>query len=324
MAEKVSHPFVCAYVSKFGAFLFSFNCYVPTGQDPRSIGVYRGNSMGAGGGGGGSSRGASLADMRRRLHSRFGPQQEQLRQQRPGSAMDIRFPADPLFGESNNDSNHIAFPDVQAFSRNMRERHSLSVPNSPRQEWNDFSFDAGGGGSVELDPLLLPGPSRYNQYGGGEGEEEALHHSMPNISTSNDWGDMFAATKSNDHWGHNSAPDMMLSDGFGDDSMSDLEPIPLTEITPRPASKKSISGKDFKKPISVTLSPTSPAVGAVSDDLMARLEQLTGSSIRESNPFDPLPLGEEGEEEPLECDRAASNNNFMDEGLGQRGMLFDE
>lgn len=122
---------------------------------------------------------------------------------------------------------------------------------------------------------------------------EILHHSMPDLSNS-DW-DPFSFRRER----HNSAPDLNYTgeeeeDDDDDDSLGDVEldPIPMDEFTPRPSAKKKVGMEHFKRPISMTLSPTSPSV-PVSADLLASLEKLNGSAITDSNPFEPLPLTSE-------------------------------
>jgi hypothetical protein len=126
--------------------------------------------------------------------------------------------------------------------------------------------------------------------------EEILHHSMPDLSSN--WNPF--QVHSSSALGaalHRSAPDLHYNDDDDDDdeSLDDmdlLEPIPLDEmIVPRPPSpRKKGAGMQFNRAISMTLSPTSPSVEVLSKDLLAHLEKLNGSSIRDNNPFEPLPL----------------------------------
>jgi len=281
--------------------------------------------------------------MRQRLNRRFGARDQQRHpaaMRRPESAMDNRYP-DPLIGDPNQNSDKITFPEatISSFAggglgvnrmNSFNNRHSsLSVPSSPRHEPATFAFPPSTGAAVaglaevELDPLALGPPSVCRSY--NSDPTEMLHHSMPNISTTGDW--FTSARHSVAEQGHYSAPDLMFTEGFGgDDSMSELEPIPLTEITPRPASKKSISSDDFKKALSMTLSPTSPSAEAVSRDLIASLEKLTGSTIKDHNPFEPLPLGEEDEEdEPLDGSNESGPRRRGNVASSRRGMLpFDD
>ena len=117
---------------------------------------------------------------------------------------------------------------------------------------------------------------------------EQLHHSMPDLTRSN-W-EPVQQVVGGQRVRHNSAPDLNYY-GEDDDSFGDVEldPIPLEEFTPRPSSKKTVDVDQFKKPISMTLSPNSPSV-AVSADLLACLEKLNGSAITDNNPFEPLPI----------------------------------
>lgn len=146
-----------------------------------------------------------------------------------------------------------------------------------------------------------------------ERPEEILHRSMPNISSSWDASfDFQLASNDVDSNLHHSTPNIHFSEadmreGDEDSFNGDLlEPIPLDEITPRPAAKKSVS-EAFKRTLPMTLSPTSPSVEVVSKDLIACLEKLTGSSIKDNNPFEPLPLRPEDDDE---IDMVPSNHNL--------------
>lgn len=265
-----------------------------------------------------AARLSSLAQMRQRLNRRFGEQQQQqCRSQpssRPGSAMDNRY-ADPLFGNGggHGTDSRIPFPEGTASSYRNQVR---SVPTSPMANPYDMSSS-----TEDIDPMSFQRPSLQYQYS----QEEAMHHSMPDLgsATAAEWeGNYAAARRFNPAAMHHSAPDLMFTDGLTDDSMSDLEPIPLTEITPRPASKKSISGADFKKAISMTLSPNSPSAEALSKDLLASLEKLTGQNIKEHNPFDPLPLANAGDSHDEKNNHQDLNNS--QESLGDEPSLDAE
>jgi hypothetical protein len=164
------------------------------------------------------------------------------------------------------------------------------------------------GGEMDLHDLALARRLEEDEYS-EQTEASLMHHSMPNIHMGSGGG--------RDVWNpynvdvepslHHSAPDLLCSESFhrsapslryggqgeeGDESMStDMDPIPLDQYTPKPFPKKRLGGGDeFKKAISMTLSPTSPSTEAVSRDLLACLEKLTGSTIKDENPFEPLPL----------------------------------
>lgn len=178
---------------------------------------------------------------------------------------------------------------------------SSSVPPSPmvyssihnRDMGSQEPLDAYRGSTAQSDlemfDMISP-PSRTANFV-PRGLTEQLHHSMPDLTRS-DWDPMDAQSEKTMH---NSAPDLNYYNE-DDDSLGDVEldPIPLEELTPRPASpKKTINGEQLKKPISMTLSPTSPSV-AVSADLLACLEKLNGSAITDNNPFEPLPIAAAG------------------------------
>lgn len=219
--------------------------------------------------------------MRERLHKRFGTRPIPV-PQRPASAMTMRYP-DPLFNEPENN----AFPTQLPYGR-----HSLSVPSSPRHE-PEYASSAFGPSDVPFD--LSPArqfrrsdlASETESHASSYESEAALHHSMPNIHVNSSWNPLDLDVQ---RQMHSSAPNLSCEDFAPNDSFSDLEPIPIGEITPRPGPKKSIGSEDFKKPISMTLSPTSPSAAAISRDLIGLLEKLNGSTIKDDNPFDPLPL----------------------------------
>jgi hypothetical protein len=121
---------------------------------------------------------------------------------------------------------------------------------------------------------------------------EQLHRSMPDLCKSQ-W-DPFQFRRDNNE--HNSAPHLQYTgeeEGEDDDdSLEDFEMDPIQEdsFTPRPASpRKKVGVDNFRRPLSMTLSPTSPSI-AVSADLLACLEKLNGSAITDNNPFEPIPL----------------------------------
>lgn len=232
------------------------------GTDPRFQSMYgRGQSIDA------AARLSRLAEMRSRLSRRFGVRPPPTA--RPNSAMSARYP-DPLLGPMSSTRN--AFPSHVA------------------------SYGADNYGEMDLYDLARREESAEDEYS----EQEAMHHSMPNIHMSSTWNPYDVDVEPSLH---HSAPDLMCTESFhhstpnlklgegGDESLSsDMDPIPLDQYTPKPFPKKKLGGEEFKKAISMTLSPTSPSAEAVSRDLIACLEKLTGSSIKDENPFEPLPL----------------------------------
>lgn len=238
-----------------------------------------------------------LPDMRRPLHRRFSPRVPPV--PRPNSALSMRYP-DPLFGSVAGAGSVNAFPVGEGSfgGSTMRDRFARSMPASPaRFQVND---DLQPTYEEEIDPFDLVRVERSD-----DREEQDMHHSMPNIHMGEDWNPFDLNPEKSLH---HSAPDLAYDHDSGDEESvgPDLDPIPLDEITPRPGAKKSITADDFKRAISMTLSPTSPSVETVSRDLIACLEKLTGSSIRDDNPFEPLPLSEDTIE-PLDADRVSRN-----------------
>lgn len=305
-------------------------------QQPGAYDIYRGNSYGA------AMRLSRLTEMQQRLNRRF-PGQEQQHQppqgqyQRSGSlpmggngvgdggsnsTMGIRFP-DPLFGQrqgnqhmpggtmSSGSNAYGVAPNKGIMMERSNEyatRQAYSMPPSPTPDPDELLAQIE---EIDIQDLARPSPRdlAYEQ----ATQQEALHHSMPNIHISSGYDPYDLSVERSMH---HSAPDVMYSEESGgliDESIhSDIDPIPLDEITPRPAAKKSVPGDEVKKVISMTLSPTSPSAEVVSRDLLACLEKLNGSTIKDDNPFEPIPLNEEaatgadseGEEEPLDAYRA--------------------
>ena len=160
-----------------------------------------------------------------------------------------------------------------------------SIQNRGSQEPLDAYQSTTAQNDMEMFDMISP-PNRGTQFV-PRSLGEQLHHSMPDLTRSG-WDPMGQAPVERTR--HNSAPDLNYY-GEDDDSLGDVEldPIPLEEFTPRPTSKKTVDVDQFKKPISMTLSPNSPSV-AVSADLLACLEKFNGSAITDINPFEPMPI----------------------------------
>jgi hypothetical protein len=247
-----------------------------------------------------AARLSRLAEMRQRLNRRFGPGSS-----RPSSALGHLPPhlqhqhqyPDPLLGPATAGPMSSSAAAAAGGRMNSFPSHVASAYDNP---------DAYGG-EMDLHDLALARRLEEDEYS-EQTEASLMHHSMPNIHMGSGGG--------RDVWNpynvdvepslHHSAPDLLCSESFhrsapslryggeegGDESMStDMDPIPLDQYTPKPFPKKRLGGGDeFKKAISMTLSPTSPSTEAVSRDLLACLEKLTGSTIKDENPFEPLPL----------------------------------
>jgi hypothetical protein len=259
-----------------------------------------------------AARLSRLADMRQRLNSRYGASGNvgsTASSSRPSSAMSQlihRYP-DPLLGPTSSTSVGLGAPG------------SASLNAFPARVSSSFDNADAYGGEIDLNDLMAARrlEETDDEYS-VRTEVSMMHHSMPNIhmgvagsgSTSgggrDTWNPYNVEVEPSLHY---SAPDLMCSEAFhrsapnlkygggteegdeGEESMSnDMDPIPLDQYTPKPFPKRRLGADDFKKPISMALSPTSPSTEAVSRDLLACLEKLTGSSIKDENPFEPLPL----------------------------------
>ncbi|GKY91530.1 hypothetical protein MPSEU_000126400 [Mayamaea pseudoterrestris] len=208
--------------------------------------------------------------------------------------------SDPLIGDFAQNNSYL--PSMAFSSGSLTQSHasSSSVPPSPMmygsmpssrnvgsQEPLDAYQTSTAQNDLEMFDIISP-PSRATQFVGRSFSDQS-HHSMPDLTRSSDWGP--TEPRPGNRKRHNSAPDLNYT-GDDDDSIDDVEldPIPYEEFTPRPPSpRKTIGMEQFKKPISMTLSPTSPSV-AVSADLLACLEKLNGSAITDNNPFEPMPM----------------------------------
>lgn len=280
-----------------------------------------------------AARLSRLAEMRQRLNRRFGPGS------RPSSALGHLPPhlqqqhahyPDPLLGPASAGASSSSASSLSGGRMNSFPSHVSSAYDN---------LDAYGG-EMDLHDLALARRLEEDEYS-EQTEASLMHHSMPNIHMGGGGG--------RDVWNpynvdvepslHHSAPDLLCSESFhrsapnfkyagggeegGDESMStDMDPIPLDQYTPKPFPKKRLgAGNDeFKKAISMTLSPTSPSTEAVSRDLLACLEKLTGSTIKDENPFEPLPLDagtstslsssrrQQQQHEPMDAQRVTRDN----------------